>query len=219
MKNLATIKHLRSVMFQATSKYHQAVIEELKRLGVELEVVAEGYDEEDGEPKGCKVTSLGEDNESYEAIIDKIRYDESEPVTKAAIHVAWYDYKQIDQWWGLSDLIGEAADYVIDSIVWPDEMNEGEAEEEEVYLYFEEQLNDYELLGRHIAVYKSKEEVQKVFDKAVAEERAYAEENGWEIGTDKWDCFESYPEGSWGTSHSTVEWHKVKVNETASCYL
>lgn len=122
MKNLATIKHLRSVMFQATSKYHQAVIEELKRLGKELEVVAEGWDEDEGEPKGCKVTSLGEDNESYEAIIDMIRYEESEPVIKVAIHVAWYNYKEINQWWGLSDLIGEAADYVIDSIVWPDEM-------------------------------------------------------------------------------------------------
>ena len=140
MKNVATIKHLRSNMFKAESKYHQAVIEELKRIGTELEVVSEFYDEEDeenGEPKGCKVTSLGEDNESFEAIIDKIRYEESEPVVKVAIHVVWYDYKQIDQWWGLNDLIGEAADYVIDSIVWPEDMNQGEAEKDSTISVFD----------------------------------------------------------------------------------
>ena len=122
MKSLRTIKQLRSDMFKATNKYHQTIIQNLKELGKDLEVVAEGWDEDEGEPKGCKVTSLGEDNESYEAIIDMIRYEASEPVVKVAIHVAWYNYKEINQWWGLSDLTGEAADYVLDSIQWPEDM-------------------------------------------------------------------------------------------------
>ena len=68
------------------------------------------------------MTSINDDDETFSCIVDKIRYEEGEIIDKASIHVVWYDYKTINQWWGLNDLISEAADYVLSSIQWPDEV-------------------------------------------------------------------------------------------------
>ena len=123
MKSLATIENLRNRMFKAERAYRQAIVENLKEYGKELEVINDEWSEDDGYPRGVEVTSIGDDNESFSCVVDKIRYEEGEIIDKASIHVVWYNYKNIDQWWGLNDLIGEAADYVLSCIQWPEDEN------------------------------------------------------------------------------------------------
>ena len=120
MKSIEEINKLRSAMFKATHKYHQAIVENLKEYGEAIDVINDEWSEDDGYPRGVEVTSIGDDNESFSCVVDKIRYEEGEIIDKASIHVVWYNYKNIDQWWGLNDLIGEAADYVLSCIQWPE---------------------------------------------------------------------------------------------------
>lgn len=220
MKNLATLKRLNNQVVIAMQAARLAAYENLKELAVELPVRSDEdlqaedcEDHDETERKGLYVYGPGKYSSLSEYRIDEVKAGEK----GILCHYCEWNEHEADGWSDLEEFYD--CENILECIQWPDGIEQGEAEEEDIYLFFEEQLYDYELQGRHIAVYKSQEEVQKVFDKAVAEERAYAEENGWEIGTDKGDCFESYPDGSWGTSHSTVEWHKVKVNETALCYL
>jgi hypothetical protein len=128
MKNLATIKQLRSDVFKAKSAYHQAIIQNLQEIGEELPV-SSGYEDED-EPKGCRVTSINQNNdEAFQAVVCGICYDEQkEPICKVAIHVIEWDGDQTEQWLGLTDLDESAADYVLESIQWPESMSQGEAE-------------------------------------------------------------------------------------------
>jgi hypothetical protein len=128
MKNLATIKQLRSDVFKARSAYHQAIIQNLQEIGEELPV-SSGYEDED-EPKGCRVTSINQNNdEAFQAVVCGICYDEQkEPICKVAIHVIEWDGDQSEQWLGLTDLDESAADYVLESIQWPESMSQGEAE-------------------------------------------------------------------------------------------
>ena len=107
-------------MFKAKFAYHNAVVEMLKECGKELEVVSEDWDEDEDYPKGVHLTTLGDDNEAFDVVVDRIRYEEKEPVTKVGIHVCRYEYKEVDYWWGINDLMDECADYVISSIVWED---------------------------------------------------------------------------------------------------
>ena len=85
-----------------------------------------------------------------------------------------------------------------------------------IWVLFAESLCDYELIGRRIMVFADESEARKEFKSYADECRKNASENGWEINeTD--DFFESYPEGSWGTSHETVELNKTVLNETVIC--
>lgn len=118
MNSLDTLNGLRNEMFASARKYRQSVIANLKEIDRELDVVSDYWDEDEDYPKGVKVTSLNDDNEAFSCVVDKIRYDKSEPYEKASIHVVWYNDDKIDQWWGLNELIGEAADYVLSCIVW-----------------------------------------------------------------------------------------------------
>ncbi len=86
---------------------------------------------------------------------------------------------------------------------------------DEVWVLFDESLSDYELMGRSIAVYTSEDEARNHFKKRVEESRKNATENGWVIGSDNEDFFEAYPDGSWGTSHETVELSKTVLNKTS----
>lgn len=105
-------------MFKAKFAYHHAVVEMLKECGKELEVVSDLWDDDEDYPKGVHLTTLGDDGEAYDVVVDRIRYEEKEPVFKVGIHVCRYDYKEVDYWWGINDLMDECADYVISSIVW-----------------------------------------------------------------------------------------------------
>ena len=93
-----------------------------------------------------------------------------------------------------------------------------EDEPEKVWVLFDESLYDYELQGRRIMVFKSEDEARKKFKEFVGESRKTAEDNGWEIGSDSDDFFEAYPDGSWGTSHETVELSKTAFSESVWCH-
>lgn len=88
-----------------------------------------------------------------------------------------------------------------------------------VWVLFAESLCDYELMGRHIVVYKDEEEARKAFKQYADESRKAADDNDWVIGNDSTDFFEAYPDGSWGTSHETVELNKTVLNEKVCCHL
>ena len=85
-----------------------------------------------------------------------------------------------------------------------------------IWVLFTESLCDYELIARHIKVFNDEYEARKEFKSYADECRKNASENGWEINEVD-DFFESYPEGSWGTSHETVELNKTVLNETVIC--
>ena len=91
-------------------------------------------------------------------------------------------------------------------------------EPEKIWVLFDESLYDYELQGRRIMVFKSEDEARKKFKEFADESRKTAEDNGWEIGSDNDDFFEAYPEGSWGTSHETVELSETTFSEAIWCH-
>lgn len=219
MKNLATLRNSYNGIHQARHQWELAIIENLKEIGKEVKVLGDYYDPEDGWPEGLHIVIMDDDNYPQDIVIDSVKYEEKE-LSNIAVHLCYWDPSKCDQWWSISDFSSDDADTILLAIQWPESIKQGEAEEyDDIYIYFEESLYDYELISRHIAIYKTLEQAQKVFDEAVAKERAQAEENDWEIGTDHNKCFEAYPEGSWGTSHVTIEWHKAKVNELAGCYV
>ena len=59
---------------------------------------------------------------------------------------------------------------------------------------------------------------RKKFKEFADESRKTAEDNGWEIGSDSDDFFEAYPDGSWGTSHETVELSETTFSEAIWCH-
>ena len=91
-------------------------------------------------------------------------------------------------------------------------------EPEKVWVLFDESLYDYELQGRRIMVFKSEDEARKKFKEFADESRKTAEDDGWEIGSDNDDFFEAYPEGSWGTSHETVELSETTFSQSIWCH-
>ena len=91
-------------------------------------------------------------------------------------------------------------------------------EPEMVWVLFDESLYDYEVQGRRIMVFKSEDDARKKFKEFADESRKTAEDNGWEIGSDSDDFFEAYPDGSWGTSHETVELSETTFSEAIWCH-
>ena len=86
-----------------------------------------------------------------------------------------------------------------------------------VWVLFYESLDDYQLAGRRLQVFLDEEEARKAFGIAADESRRIAETSGWEVGHDDEDYFDAYPDGSWGTSHETVELKKCQVGEATWC--
>lgn len=119
MMTIETIQHLRNNMFQAARAYRQAIVQNLQEIGEEVPVRSEYQDEDD--PQGCRVTSINQNNdEAFQAVVCGIRFEQTEPVTPILIHVTEWDGEKCDQWYGLSDLDESAADYVLSSIQWPE---------------------------------------------------------------------------------------------------
>lgn len=82
----------------------------------------------------------------------------------------------------------------------------------DIWVLFSESLYEFELMGRHIAVYTDEGEARKAFAEIVKVSRQTAYENDWEIGEDDENSFEAYPDGRWGTSHETVTLSKTVLN-------
>ena len=93
-----------------------------------------------------------------------------------------------------------------------------ESRPENIWVLFDESLYDYELQGRRIMVFTSEDEARKKFKEFAKQSRKFAKDNGWEIGNDNDDFFEAYPEGSWGTSHETVELSETVFNDAVWCH-
>lgn len=220
MKSLATLKKLNNQVVIAMQAARLAAYENLKELAVELPVrTDEDFQSEDcddydeTERKGLYVYGPGKHYTLSEYRIDAVKAGEK----GILCHYCEWNEHEADDWEALEEFYD--CEIILEGIQWPDSIEQGEDEGEDLYLFFEESLCDYELIGRHIAVYDSEEQVQQVFNEAVERERKQTAENEWETGCDSKDCYEAYPEGYWGTSHTTIEWHKVKKNSRTTCYL
>lgn len=86
-----------------------------------------------------------------------------------------------------------------------------------IWVLFAESLYDYEIVRRVINVFENEDDARKAFTEEVKEARKCATTNEWTIGNDNEDFFEAYPDGSWGTSHETVELNKTLINEKITC--
>ena len=120
---------------------------------------------------------------------------------------------------------GDATFYE-DDVVWAtrmfvwerlEELLEIKDEPEEVWVVFDESLDEYQLAGRRIRVFDNEAEARKVFHETVGVTRKVRSAEGWEINEDE-DFFETYPDGSWGASHETVELHKCRMGEETWCH-
>lgn len=120
---------------------------------------------------------------------------------------------------------GDATFYE-DDVIWAtrifvwerlEELLEIKDEPEEVWVVFDESLDDYQLAGRRIQVFDDEKDARKAFRKAAKESRKTAKANGWEIGNGDKDYFDAYPDGSWCESHETVELHKCRMGEETWC--
>ena len=214
MKSLATLKRMNSAIYEARNAYRKAVADNLIETG-ELRVISDDYDEDSGYPEGVLLSVPNRHFDLVDCVYDRIKASDK----GIEVHICYFDDGAEDSWQWATELNFDDLDCIIDAIQWPDSIEQGEDEGEDLYLFFEESLCDYELIGRHIAVYDSEEQVQQVFNEAVERERKQTAENEWETGCDSKDCYEAYPEGYWGTSHTTIEWHKVKKNSRTTCYL
>ena len=111
------INAYRRDMIKAKYAYHQAIAEKLKECGKELEVVSEYWDKDDDYPKGVELTNLGDDNNAFNVVVNRIRYENGEP----SFHVCRWEYTEVDYWVTTGDLTEECVDYIYDSIIWEDE--------------------------------------------------------------------------------------------------
>ena len=89
--------------------------------------------------------------------------------------------------------------------------------EEKIWIVFDECLYDWELQGRRIMVFTNEDEARKKFKEFADESRKFAMDEGWEIGHDDDEYFDAYPDGSWGTSHETVELHESTFGDETFC--
>ena len=92
-----------------------------------------------------------------------------------------------------------------------------EDEPKPIWVLFAESLYDYEIVRRVINVFENEGDARKAFAEEVKEARKCATTNEWTIGNDNEDFFEAYPDGSWGTSHETVELNQTVMNEKITC--
>ena len=86
-----------------------------------------------------------------------------------------------------------------------------------IWVLFSESLYDYELMSRSIQVFTGEAEAREAFKAAVADARRMAEDDNYVVGSDEDSFFEAYPEGSWGTSHETVELSETTFSEAIWC--
>jgi len=87
-----------------------------------------------------------------------------------------------------------------------------------IWVLFSESLYDYQLMSRSIQVFTGEAEAREAFKDAVADARRMAEDDNYVIGDDEDSFFEAYPDGSWGTSHETVELQQTVLNGRICCH-
>ena len=72
----------------------------------------------------------------------------------------------------------------------------------EIYLVRALQISDFEVLRNDCEVFTDKEKAETFFNEIVNKERAYAEENEWEISEDTETYFECGADGRFGENAS-----------------
>jgi hypothetical protein len=77
-----------------------------------------------------------------------------------------------------------------------------------VYVFFKEQVYDFDVLTQDVFVYENKEDAVKDFNAFIKEEKDFAVEEGWEIEEGN-NSFSSYDSGSYAQNH-TEAWLKEK---------
>jgi hypothetical protein len=145
----------------------------------------------------------------YDYRVDKVRlktYKDSDPVLLFDCH----ESELGDDTFGEDDMVFLTLYNVYDTML---DLLEIEDEPSPIWVLFAESLYDYELVRRVINVFENEGDARKAFAEEVKEARKCATTNEWVIGNDNENFFEAYPDGSWGTSHETVELNKTVMNE------
>ena len=111
MKTTKELRELSNAIGKAICAYHNAISENLKESGKEHNVV--GYEDED--EKGLRLEIIGRHDDLVSTVIDKVRYNNESDMVE--VHICEEDYREQDYWTYISTL-GDAQDYVNDSIEW-----------------------------------------------------------------------------------------------------
>ena len=117
----------------------------------------------------------------------------------------------------LNDFIQEGEGEGLVTIIDGKPVEPKKREPKPIWVLFAESLYDYEIVGRLIKVFENEGDARKAFAEEVKEARKCATAKEWEIGNDSENFFEAYPDGSWGTSHATVELNQTVMNEKITC--
>lgn len=114
MKTLDELNELSNAIGKAVRAYHNAIAENLKESGKEHKVV--GYEDEDED--GLRVEIIGRHDDAVSMVVDKVRYNKEHNMVE--VHICEEDYRKQDYWTYISTL-GDAQDYVNQSIDWEEE--------------------------------------------------------------------------------------------------
>ena len=117
----------------------------------------------------------------------------------------------------LNDFIQEGEGEGLVTIIDGKPVEYKKPEPKPIWVLFAESLYDYEIVRRVINVFENEGDARKAFAEEVKEARKCATTNEWVIGNDNENFFEAYPDGSWGTSHETVELNQTVMNEKITC--
>ena len=117
MKTSKEIHELTNAIGDATRAYHNAIADNLKECGKELNVMNIWEDEDaDGELlNGMRLSVRGDDNDLNDEVIDKIRWNEEKGCVE--YHSISYNYRQVDEWANVAWL-GDDVDYIYEAIEW-----------------------------------------------------------------------------------------------------
>ena len=81
-----------------------------------------------------------------------------------------------------------------------------------VFVFFREQVYDYDILSQDLQVFDTKEKAKKAFDEFVNDEKEWLSEHekDWVIDENSMN-FDAYNEGSYAQYHTTAFWGNYKV--------
>lgn len=96
---------------KAIKNYHNAIATNLRTLGTEVPVQGDDPDEE-----GICV-NVEHDGNLFPWTVDRIKWDEER--SAIMVHTSMNNFCEADDWTYLSDL-GDATDYVLEAIQWPE---------------------------------------------------------------------------------------------------
>ena len=117
MKTKEELQELSFAIGKAERAYHKAIADNLKEGGKEYNVLNPwgDVDEDDEEVNGINLTISGYDDDLYDELIDKVRWNEEKGIIE--YHCSKFNYKKVDNWNDVSYL-GDDVDYVFDAIDW-----------------------------------------------------------------------------------------------------